>query len=235
MTSSLTGLSRFLLDELGHREGIIRTNVRLVTAMHAEGADWRLDALDGEQQRKAAAAGNPVADSIASIDFEEPWALVDALTRDPRASVASIARSTGGNPATVRRHLGQLLGANVMQLRCNAAPQLAGWPIEATWMTRVAPADVARSVAALLELSQLRLCMTVTGDANLIFTTYSRSIADLALFEARIGKVLPTLQILDTYLHLRNHKRMGWLLHPDGRTTGEVIMPSASPRPWPAP
>ena len=90
MTTSLTGLRRFLLDELGHREGIIRTNARLVTAMHAEGADWRLDALDGEQQRKAAAAGNPVADSIASIDFEAPWVLVDALTRDPRASVASI-------------------------------------------------------------------------------------------------------------------------------------------------
>lgn len=48
----------------------------------------------------------------------------------------------------------------------------------------------------------------------------------LTRFEQTLGQRLPELQVLESILHLRPVKRMGWLLTDDGRCTGEVVVPS---------
>lgn len=225
LVTDLEELSRFLLDDLVPLRGVRDTRTRLVTAVHFEGADWRLDSLDSTQRRQAAASVETQVPKSATAPTGEQLELVRVLSGDARLSVAEMARLTGRNPATVRRHLGQLLDSGVLSIRCAIAPQISGWPIECSWLVRVAPTDLAHTVASLRTLSQLRMCMTVTGNANLIFTTFSRTVQDLYGFEQKLGHALPQLNIIETMVHLRSRKRMGWMLQSDGRSTGAIVVP----------
>ncbi|WP_411722354.1 Lrp/AsnC family transcriptional regulator [Mycetocola sp.] len=232
VSPDLSTLSSFVLDEIRDMDGVTETGTSLVTAIHAEGAAWRLDALDAEQKRRAQAANDAPRVPTPAPPIEEIWPLLQELVRDPRISIAELARITDRNPATVRRHVAQLLGSGTITLRCNTAPPVSGWPIECSWLTRVPPAALTRSVEALRSLPQLRMCMSVTGESNLIFTTYSRELGDVATFAERLGVVLPSIQLQETLVHMRSLKRMGWLLRPDGRATGEIVVPN--PRYLPA-
>jgi hypothetical protein len=49
----------------------------------------------------------------------------------------------------------------------------------------------------------------IKGEASLVFTIYSRTCDGLAKFEPALGQ-LPGVQPLETMVHLRTHKRMGW-------------------------
>lgn len=225
MMADLSSLTTFVLDEVVCIPGVTDTRTRLVTALHSEGSDWRLDALDPPQQRQAAAANETHPRRPLTADVKEHWPLVAALSRDARTPVADLARLSHRNAATVRRQLAALLAAEVLSFRCDASPAVSGWPIACSWLARVNPGDLPQTIAQLSALSQLRMCASVTGDANLVFTVYSRTLHGLSRFERAVGQHVPALQPVETMIHLRTHKKMGWLLAPDGRCTGEVVVP----------
>ncbi|MGW5649214.1 hypothetical protein ACWEV3_37870 [Saccharopolyspora sp. NPDC003752] len=75
------------------------------------------------------------------------------------------------------------------------------------------------------EDSRVRLCMSVTGSANLVVNAWTADMGDLCL-----ERLLPAGGIVNSSVILRTRKRVGWLMHPDGRCTGEVI-----PLPGPLP
>ncbi|MEU6263512.1 hypothetical protein [Saccharopolyspora shandongensis] len=52
---------------------------------------------------------------------------------------------------------------------------------------------------------------------------------DLMNMQDSLEKLLPAGGIVNSSVILRTRKRVGWLMHPDGRCTGEVI-----PLPGPA-
>jgi Lrp/AsnC ligand binding domain len=81
-------------------------------------------------------------------------------------------------------------------------------------------------ITQLRSIPQLRMCASVTGEANLVFTIYSRTLDGVARIQLELGQRLPDLQPLETMVHLRSHKRMGWLIGPDGRCTGKVVAPN---------
>ena len=60
----------------------------------------------------------------------------------------------------------------------------------------------------------------VFGGAGL---AYHGVIADV---ETAIAAAIPGLAPAESIVHLRSHKSMGWLLTPQGRCTGELIVPS---------
>jgi DNA-binding Lrp family transcriptional regulator len=225
MVSDLPSLSAFVLDSLNTMEGVTGTRTRIVTAIHAEGSRWRLDALDPAQQRRALAARDVQGGHRTSLAITDHWPLIEALSRDGRSPVAALARTTGGNASTARRHLAQLLNSGMLSIRCDITPAITGWGVACSWLARTAPAERPQSVSQLCRLSQLRVCFSLTGPANLGFTVYSRTMSGLAAFEDTLGTHLPTLQCLETMIHLRTHKRMGWITTVDGRCTGEVIVP----------
>lgn len=217
-------LSEFLLDDLARMDGVTQANCRIITDLHSSGLQWRLGALDAYQQRAALESATPAPRAAAEPMTAEDRALVAALSPDPRMPVAELARVTGLNPATARRHLQQVVASGLLGFRCDMAPQFAGWPVAYSVLARVAPSDRARVIATLAEIPQVRMCMSLTGTANLVVTMYSRTVSGLAQLEIVLGSVAPTLQLVDSILHLRTHKRMGWLLGPEGRCTGEVVV-----------
>ena len=129
-------------------------------------------------------------------------------------------------PATTRRQLAQLLASDALAIRCDLAPQIAGWPIACSWLAKVRPADTARTISQLRRLRQLRMCLSVTGPVNLVFTIYTRTVAGLAQFEEAIGTAAPGLEAMETLIHLRTRKRMGWLINTDGQATGDIVIPN---------
>jgi DNA-binding Lrp family transcriptional regulator len=222
MVANLGALNALVLDDMATVDGITDTRTSIVTAVHADGADWRLDALDPGQQRRV-----PVdrVDPAPSALPRNHWPLIEALSMDARISIADLARTTGRTPATARRQLAQLLASGALTLRCDVAPQIAGWPLQCSWLARVPPAEKPQTIKQLLRLRQLRMCLSVTGPANLAFTIFTRAVAEVARFEEAVGANLPALQPIETLIHLRTRKRMGWLIGADGRTTGQLVTP----------
>lgn len=227
-TPDLPSLTRFVLDDLERIGGVQRQRTHLSKRLHFEARSWRLGALDADQRRAFAALAPPP---------EEPrplppprdvaWPLVEALARDGRCSAAEMARLTGRKPATVRRQLARLLDSGVLSFRCELAQGYSRWPVNCNYFARVPPRELDRTVASLTTLPELRLCVSTTGETNLMFSVWAGSMADLLALEQRLSAQLPWLQLIDSGVTLRTVKRMGWILDERGAATGEVVVPSA--------
>lgn len=227
LTPDLPSLTRFVLDDLAGIAGIERQRTHLATTVHSDGTNWRLDALDRDQQgvcEQLAAATGPRPGVTPPRDAE---ALIDALARNGRASAADLARQIGRPEATVRRQLSRLVGSGALRFRCEVAQLASQWPISCTWVARVPAAERERTVTALGTLPELRLCISTTGDTNLMFTVWVRSLQHLMRLEKLLGERLPWLGIVDNAITLRTSKRIGWLLDDHGLATGEVVPSSA--------
>lgn len=216
-------LTRFVLDTVQHLPGVIGTQCSLVTAMHTEGSSWRVDALDPAQQQAAVCHLVPLGHHIGG-GVPDPK-LLTALARDGRASVAALAREVCRPASTIHRELAQLRGQGHIVSRCDVAPELSGWSIEWSWLANVPVGAKAAVVETLRDRPELRLCTSVAGTANLIFSIRARQLSELAQFERMLAAAHPGLVPAETMVHLRPRKRMGWLLTAEGRTTGEVIPP----------
>ncbi|MCG7595953.1 Lrp/AsnC family transcriptional regulator [Mycobacterium sp. C3-094] len=227
MTADMSQMSRFVVDDLATMTGVAGRRTYVATAVHRDGSSWRLDALDparvralenvARRARRATAPGPPPA----------AWPLIQALSGDGRRTAAEIADLVGRNPATVRRQLPRLLASGMLSIRCEVAHTAARRPISCTWRARLRPADRARTVAALHTLPHVRLCMSTTGDANLLITAWTPDLARILEIEQVLGDRLPWLELRDSGINLRTSKRVGWLLDERGCATGEVVTPIA--------
>lgn len=227
ITADLAGLTRFLLDDLETLDGVARQRSYLATAVHRHGSHWRLDALEPAQRAAFERAARVVRPPGTVTPPRNAWPLIEALARDDRATAAELARATGRNASTVRRQLDRLLCSDLISFRCELAAELSGWSVSSTWTARVEPVDHERTIAALATLPELRMCLSTTGDTNIVMTIWTHSVHDMRRIEQLLGRTLPWLQLRDNAVNLRTPKRMGWLLDPAGRATGTVIPPSA--------
>jgi DNA-binding Lrp family transcriptional regulator len=226
MTPDLASFSRFVLDDLPRVPGVERQRAFLSTQIHRQGRDWRLNALDREEQAAFEGAARQMWTGEARPPADAA-PLIHALSRDGRASAAELARATGRNPATVRRQLTSLLRSGVLSFRCEVAQDVSMWALQCTWLARVPQQEKERTVAALITLPELRLCVSTTGETNLYVSVWARSQSDLLRLESLIGEKLPWLAMVESVINLRTAKRMGWFIDERGRATGEVVVPNA--------
>ena len=224
MVPDTGALTTLVLDELPLRPGVQTVRPSVVVKILYTGSDWRVGVLSDRQ--KAEAQRVTPADGGGPMGPRDLAPLLDALTPDPRASLADLARDTGLTPATVRGRMHSLLAGDRVVLRCDVAHADFGLPVTSAYFARVAPADIPRTVAGLVSLPTLRMCLQITGEHNLIFSLLSPSVAGVAAVQAALGKHLPWVQITESRLILRTPKRMGWVLDPDGRPTGRVVAPT---------
>lgn len=220
-------LTRLIIDWIGGLNGVYGTRSSLVTEVIASGESWRVNALNREQVRKATLQLTPDrAITHNSLDVS----LSEALARDGRASVASLAQLLDEPPSTVHRRLQKLRGNRQIIMRCDLAPELAGWLLEYTWLTTVAFSHKQRVIELLRGQPSLRSCIWTTGANNLRVNFRANHLGGLGGFESAIASSLPGLAPAETIIHMRNHKSMGWLLANRGRCTGELVTPVFSTR-----
>ncbi|MCK7626591.1 Lrp/AsnC ligand binding domain-containing protein [Streptomyces sp. RS10V-4] len=86
----------------------------------------------------------------------------------------------------------------------------------------------------LLTLPEVRLCASVTGPQNLLFTVWLRTVADVQRLAAQLGERLPQLVLRDRSVGLRQTKPRGRLPDVGGRMAGVVpVDPGAAARAGP--
>jgi DNA-binding Lrp family transcriptional regulator len=227
ITPNLAELTAFVLDDLEALPGVERQRTYVATAVHRHGTHWRLDALNSAQVRALEVVSARSAPATGTRPPAQAWPLIEALAMDGRRTAADLARSTGRNTATVRRQLARLVSSDLLSFRCELAAEVSGWSVSSTWTAHVEPADHERTIAALATLPELRMCLSMTGDANIAMTVWTRSLHDMLRIERLFGERLPWLRVRENAVNLRTPKRMGWLLDGQGRATGDVVVPSA--------
>jgi DNA-binding Lrp family transcriptional regulator len=227
ITPDLAALTAFVLDDLEALPGVERQRTYVATAVHRHGTHWRLDALDPAQVSALEAEQARATPAERATPPARAWPLIEALAVDGRRTAADLARSTGRNTATVRRQLARLVGSDLLSFRCELATEVSGWSVSSTWTAHVEPADHERTIAALATLPELRMCLSMTGDANIAMTVWTRSLHDMLRIERLFGERLPWMRLRDNAVNLRTPKRMGWMLDERGRATGEVVVPTA--------
>lgn len=199
-----------------------RTQLIVATRVYAIGNNWRLDVLPPEQQRRAAALSPAVPQQTGAVP-PHLEVMMRVLRHDGRASTAEIATAAGTHRATAGRHLQQAIGAGLLALRCELAQEHSGYPLTCQWYVRVPPAQTEAAVRHLRSYRTLRLCASITGDTNLTFFLWLRTPGDIMDVEAGLQAAAPGVQVVESDVGVRTHKRMGWLLREDSTATGEVI------------
>lgn len=218
-------LATFALDELPTVPGVRAVNTHVATRVHRQGADWRLDSLDPDQQAALREAARHAKSPSGGRIPDSCWPVVERLAQDGRQNAAEIARSLGRDPATVRRQVARLLATDALAFRCEVAGVRTRWPIVCKWFAQVPMTELDHAVRSLSTLPELRLLVSTAGQSNLTFLVWARSTGDLIRIERLVNEKLPSLRLLESVLTLRTRKRMGWLLDEHGRATGEMVLP----------
>jgi len=215
-------LTREVLPRVRADPAILRTQVTVATRLYAIGSYWRLDVLSPEQQRRTAALRTGVTRPQGATP-PHLHSMLEVLARDGRASSAEIAEATGTHPTTAARHLREAIETGLVALRCELAQEYSGYPVACQWYVRVPPAQLEAAVQYLRTFRTLRLCASTTGDSNLTFFLWLRSPSDIVDIEAGLQSAASGVQVVESDVGVRTHKRMGWMLREDSTAAGEVV------------
>lgn len=224
--ADLASLSRFVVAGPGSVPGVLSSRTLLLSKVITEGGRWRLDTIDAaamdrlETARATAQRPEPNSRGSSPDRIEQSVREVRAaIGDDPRLSVSALARKLGCSERTANRQLVNALGYGDLLMRCEIARAESGWPVSATVWASV-PADLNDQVSASVgALPETRLCVqAVGGAANLVFTVWLRTLADLATLEAQLVRSVPELRIRDSAVALRHVKRLGHVLDERGRS-----------------
>lgn len=216
-------LTTLIIDWIGGLQGVYGTRTSLITNVIVGTDSWRIHAINRDQE--SLAVPHFTTERVGRNGHDIDLALSEALAADGRRSVASLAESLQLPTTSVHRRLQRLRANQRIVMRCDVAPELAGWCLEYTWVTTVALSHKPRISELLRGHKELRSCLWLTGENNLrlnLRVAYPGAIADV---EATIASSIPGLAPSESIIHLRSHKSMGWLLTPQGRCTGELVVP----------
>jgi DNA-binding Lrp family transcriptional regulator len=156
-------LGRYLRFRVGSLDGVQSVRVHIVTDLHTEGSQWRLDRLEAAH-RAALLADRPAARRTPNVVPDAAdLVLMTALRDNPRQSAADLARSTRLSTTSVRRRLIRLDAARLMAWRCDVARGASGWPVAASFWG-VAPPDRAAEISGQVSrLRETRFCASLSG------------------------------------------------------------------------
>lgn len=228
LTRDWQQMTRDVLPLVRADPAILRSRVTVATRLYAIGSNWRLDVLTPEQQRRVAQLrGGPERPHGAVPPHLEE--LTAVLQRDGRATAAQVAAATGTHPTTAARHLRQAVGTGLVAVRCELAQEHSGHPVPCQWYVRVPPAQLEAAVRYLRSYRTLRLCASTTGDTNLTFLLWLRTPGEILEVEAGLQAAAPGVQVVESDVGVRTHKRMGWMLRDDSTATGEVVVRGGEP------
>ena len=143
--------------------------------------------------------------------------MMEVLVRNGRATAAEIAQATGSHPTTAARQLGQAIETGLVVLRCELAQEYSGYPVACQWYARVPPDKFEAAESDLRTHRTLRLCAFTSGETNLTLYLWLRHPGEIQDVEAGLHAAVPGIQIVESEVGVRPHKRMGWMLSEDSR------------------
>ncbi len=221
LTTTFAGQARlasYIGFRLGAVPGITATRTHVASILHAEGSHWRLDRLASP----AASPPSVPAFSGRGVLSPDDQAFIRVLAPDVRQSAAALSERTGLSPTTVRRRLARLERDGLIAYRCEVSRSLSGWPVSVTFWGTAPAGETASITARIARLRETRMCVSLSGAHNVMFSVWLRSVDDLPAFEASLAARVPELSITDRTLSLWSLKFAGQLLSPEGRRLRSV-------------
>ncbi|WP_245883284.1 Lrp/AsnC family transcriptional regulator [Streptomyces hyaluromycini] len=142
--------------------------------------------------------------------------LLTELSRDGRAGVVELARSTGWSQARVSARLEQLLAEHAVYVAVDLAYDRFGFHATAyLWLT-VAPGHLHATGETLSRHPATTFAASVTGAANLLVTVTCRNVDDLYMYVTGVVGAIPHVVQVDVVPVLHRLKPAGTRLQ-DGR------------------
>ncbi|HEV2640723.1 MAG TPA: Lrp/AsnC family transcriptional regulator [Actinocrinis sp.] len=140
---------------------------------------------------------------------ESDRALVDELTRDGRATFATLAAATGRHEAAVRRRLARLCQTGALYFDVDIDNRLLGYHSSALLWIRVEPSRLVAVGQALASHPEIAFAAATTGPSNLLASVIAVDGHALYLYLAeRLGS-LPGIVEIETAPIQRTVKRAG--------------------------
>lgn len=211
------------LETATHGIGNLLPDDGNITAMAVElcgelygSISWRLGSLAGANETKLKPPVVNTTDPLAVFN-ESDRKLFLRLGEDGRASFADIAGTIGATPAQTKRRIDQLQRQGLLDVRADHARSAAGWPINLLIWVSVPQHELTEVGQSVARWNECRLCVEVSGPANLlvVFAVHRRQ--DLKELLVRVSGLSDHLSFLDRQLVLRQHKLSGRGLDLQGR------------------
>lgn len=200
--------------------GVRATRTHFFRSVLRDGSQWRLDSLS-PQQRSAVRSGAPTATAVRSTSSRD-LEVLRLLGPDARITAARVAERLTCSPATAGQLVRRVIGSRFAAVRCDVAHFVAGWRVAATLWLDVPQRDLPSAAHAIARLPEIRLCATVSGEANLVVQIWLHRLAHLDRFEAVLATQFVGTRVLDRWVTPQFAKRLGHLIGRDGRSTGYV-------------
>lgn len=248
VSMDLSGIEEYLVNRLGQIEGISSYHVLPCIQMLQHGGRWRADGLSASEAQ-AVAELNPrnsrekLAGTSKQVDLDSPLskAIIELLYLDGRMSATEVwkrlheGHGFESSLSTVHRRLSAIVDSQRLALRCDVSAEEVGFPVSVALWCRLPADHISILVGKLgarsggVAFPEIRSIFVTSGETNLHFTLWLRSVEHLQEFEARLAKLGPELVIMDRSLSLSTPKRFGAVLK-NGRRVRTV-----GPGPWSSP
>lgn len=222
IATDLAALTHWVTRGIGAMQAIVATRTHLASTVYTEGSRWRLRALDRTQIARLAETGAPPRRHSLLPPHRTGPRPRRGLSVNGRATYRALADSCGTSPDTVRRRLGRLFAAGMLQPRCEVARPLSGWPVTVILWGRVAAGELESVSRSVTGAREVRLCAGLTGRNNILVVAWVKSLADTQRFEVRLAQRAPGLDITDRAVALWPLKLSGHLLDERGYRIGCV-------------
>lgn len=214
VTTSLFETDRYVDANISSIPGIVSTRTHYLRTVYHESSSWRLSVLQPSQ----ISALEKLRPTAVNVDHRPAYdAIIEALHADPRRPAAEVQAEVGRSISVVSRDIDAILAAKWVRWHVDFAQQLMGWAAAAVLWLDVNRPDHERVVASLSMLNQVRVCASVTGQANLYVLLWLRDLEELDDLEHKLTSAFPHVQIKDRWIIPRIAKRRGHILDDDSR------------------
>lgn len=213
-TDSLLSMDRYIDERIAVIPGIVATRTHYLRKIFFEGSSWRLKSLSKEQVK-----------ALRDLRPSDPpkrrrpvhQAVVAALGADVRRTAADMRPELGRSLSVISRDIDEVLAADWVRWRVDFSHALLGWQAAAALWLDVQSSDLERVVGSLRLLDNVRLCASMTGDANLALFLWLRGLRELDEIESRLTSAFPDVLVKDRWIVPRIAKRAGHVLDLDSR------------------
>lgn len=184
VAGSLSEIFDYVVHRVSTLPGVVNTRTLVATRLFSEGSRWRVRAISPEQRKTMAAPPRPPRQADGFTDLDRRLLL--CLGEHVRAPYAELAERVGTSASTVRRRTGALLASDAIRLRCEIAREQSPSPTSVVLWMRAPPDRLETTARSLAMLSEVRLCASVSGSANLLVVVWLHSANDLVALESAL-------------------------------------------------
>jgi hypothetical protein len=94
------------------------------------------------------------------------------------------------------------------------------------WFVNVPAGRHEAAAAELKTMRNVRLSASTTGLTNFVIIMWLQSLADVMTIELALQQKVPGIELVESVVMLSTVKRVGWMLNPDSRASGAVVVPA---------